>query len=277
MTKQEAPPQPASPKAPSGGGAKKRHRSPSYPAISLDAALERAKTMFQHERKNAAALDVVMQHWGFKSKSSGGLLAAAAMKKFGLLDDVTGGKDRHVRLSPRALAIILDEQEDSPERDQHIRDAAMTPAAHVDLWNKYGAELPSEATLRTYLVRDKDFTDAAANQFIDEYKQTISFAGLISGDIIQNKNQDSGDKVDQQQSTPKSVPPVVTKPGATPSVPPKPSADQKDFPLYLSNQKRAVLYVPSSMTAKDYELLKKQIENHLMVIEATSVADEDQN
>jgi hypothetical protein len=36
-----------------------------------------------------------------------------------------------------------------------------------------------------------------------------------------------------------------------------------------------VLYVPATMTAKDYELLKKQIENHLMVIEATSIAEDE--
>ena len=48
----------------------------------------------------------------------------------------------------------------------------------------------------------------------------------------------------------------------------------KDFPLYLSNNKRAILYVPATMTAKDYELLKRQIDNHMAIIEATSVAED---
>lgn len=59
--------------------------------------------------------------------------------------------------------------------------------------------------------------------------------------------------------------------------PPKPAAGQKDFALYLTNNQRGVLYIPATMTAKDYELLKKQIENHLMVIEATSIAEDDAN
>ena len=49
------------------------------------------------------------------------------------------------------------------------------------------------------------------------------------------------------------------------------------FPVVAVKQPPRRLFVPATMTAKDYELLKKQIENHLMVIEATSVSDDPQN
>jgi hypothetical protein len=67
--------------------------------------------------------------------------------------------------------------------------------------------------------------------------------------------------------------------------PPQPSAKQQGggnplanhryFPLYLSNNERAVLYVPSAISSKDFDLLKKQIEIHLTVIQATSVTSND--
>jgi hypothetical protein len=57
--------------------------------------------------------------------------------------------------------------------------------------------------------------------------------------------------------------------------PVNPLANHRYFPLYLSNNERAVLYVPSSITSKDFDLLKKQIEIHLAVIQATSVTDGD--
>jgi hypothetical protein len=53
-----------------------------------------------------------------------------------------------------------------------------------------------------------------------------------------------------------------------------PLANHRYFPLYLSNNDRAVLYVPSVISSKDFDLLKKQIEMQLMVIHATSVSDE---
>ncbi len=54
-----------------------------------------------------------------------------------------------------------------------------------------------------------------------------------------------------------------------------PLANHRYFPLYLSNNERAVLYVPPSLSTKDFDLLKKQVEMQLMVIQATSVCDSD--
>jgi hypothetical protein len=53
---------------------------------------------------------------------------------------------------------------------------------------------------------------------------------------------------------------------------PKPGGTFKDFPFYVSSGK-GVLYVPDKMTADDFKLLKKQIENSLAVIEATAVVE----
>jgi hypothetical protein len=50
-----------------------------------------------------------------------------------------------------------------------------------------------------------------------------------------------------------------------------PLSNHRYFPLYLSNNERAVLYVPSQISSKDFDLLKKQIEIHLAVVQATSV------
>jgi hypothetical protein len=54
-----------------------------------------------------------------------------------------------------------------------------------------------------------------------------------------------------------------------------PLSNHRYFPLYLSNNERAVLYVPASITPKDFDLLKKQIEIHLAVVQATSVTADD--
>jgi hypothetical protein len=56
--------------------------------------------------------------------------------------------------------------------------------------------------------------------------------------------------------------------------PQSPLANHRYFPLYLSNNERAVLYVPSTISPKDFDLLKKQIEIHLAVIQATSVTND---
>ena len=69
----------------------KKMRSPAYPGINLEVALKRASGLYVKERRNAVAFPVAVSYWGFGPKSSGGLVSVAALKSFGLLDDVERG------------------------------------------------------------------------------------------------------------------------------------------------------------------------------------------
>ena len=100
----------------------------------------------------------------------------AALKKFGLLQDDGHGKERQARLTADALAVVLDERPDSPERDALIRQAALRPALHQELWNEYRANLPSDATLKFKLQNGKHFTPGGAEEFIAQYRATIAYA-----------------------------------------------------------------------------------------------------
>ncbi len=156
-------------------------RSPRYPAIPLSRAVERARQFYQAEGKHAARPEVAVTHWSYTTKSSGGKLTLAALRSFGLLENVGGG----VKLSDRALRIILDERQPSPERVALIREAALAPAVHRKLWDKYQADLPSQASLRHTLLMEFEFADNAVNDFIREYRETLAFAGLDSSATIE--------------------------------------------------------------------------------------------
>ena len=115
-----------------------RTRSPAYPYIPLPAALEKAAVLWQVEGRHAAAVNVAMQHWGYKEESSTGYSCVAALKKFGLVDHEGMGDNRQVRLSGLALSILLDKNPDSPERRDALRSAALGPRIHAELWERYG-------------------------------------------------------------------------------------------------------------------------------------------
>lgn len=168
---QSAPPAPAPHKS-------KKQRSPSYPAIGLKEAIERARVLYQHEGRNPAPTAAVVDHWGYSEKSSGGRLALAALKKYGLVDDEGSKERRQIRLTPLALAILLDEREGSQERAAAIRDAALLPTVHRELIEKYPDGLPSDANLRYHLSVERAFTDAAVKEFVPRFRETMAFAGL---------------------------------------------------------------------------------------------------
>lgn len=157
-------------------------RSPNYPIINLEEAIERARKFWDRERRNTAPASVAVAHWGFSPKSSGGRMTLSALVKFGLLEESGRGAERYVKLSPLAFDVLLDERPDSEERADAIRRAALSPTIHADLWEKWGRDLPSDASMRTYLVKDLEFTDSGATGLIREYKETIGFAKLTVDD-----------------------------------------------------------------------------------------------
>lgn len=179
----------------------KRDRSPAYPAVDLAQAIDRANALYQAERKNAAPINAILHHWGYSPGSGRGLVTLAALKHFGLLSDEGSGDRRQARLSPRALRIILDAHEDSPERRQAIREAALEPKIHKELWEKYDGDLPSDPTLRTYLSLERNFTDRAVRNFIPQFRRTVAFAELEAepGEIDVNEEEKGGSPSDDDR------------------------------------------------------------------------------
>jgi len=169
----------------------KKMRSPAYPGINLEVALKRASGLYVKERRNAVAFPVAVSYWGFGPKSSGGLVSVAALKSFGLLDDVERGPGgRSVKLSDLALRILLDERPDSSEKSDLLKQAALRPKIHASLWKKYGAELPSDSNLKHALVFDFRFNENTVDEFIREYKDTIAFAKLGASDSLSLTDED---------------------------------------------------------------------------------------
>jgi hypothetical protein len=161
-----------------------KQRSPAYPFIGLKTAIERAKEFYKHDTRNAASVPVAVKHWGYKEKSSGGIQTIAALISFGLLQDSGSGEDRKVQLSDIGLRIVMDERTQSSERDKLIKQAALTPKIHAILWNRFKTDLPSDENLRYELRITYKFNDNAVGDFIQEYRDTISFAKLSGSDSI---------------------------------------------------------------------------------------------
>jgi hypothetical protein len=157
-------------------------RSPAFPYVGLGDALTRAEQFRVAEGKHPVPIDSAIKAWGIGGESSAGRRVVAALGHFGLFSYEGSGDQRKVRLSELALNILLDKQSVSPERDQLIKEAALSPPIHKELWDKWGHELPSDATIETYLVRDRGFSSSGALDFMQEYKDTLGFARLGKSD-----------------------------------------------------------------------------------------------
>lgn len=168
-------------------------RSPSYPGIGLEEAVEKARILYKREGRHLTPVGTIVQHWGYRGESGPALVAVAALKKFGLLEDEGSGKARRARLTPDAIRIVLDERENSPERRALLQEAALRPAIHRELWEEYGGDLPSDGNLRHRLLFDYHFTENAVRDFIRQFRETLGYADLIgSGTVMCPEDEPSG-------------------------------------------------------------------------------------
>lgn len=183
---------------------KKRFRSPAYPAITLQKAIERVAELHTTTLQHAAPATVLASAWSYGNKSSGLFATIAALKQFGLLIDEGSGPKRRFQLTDRAIRIVRDPDPGSEKRREALRQAALTPKIHKELWEKYdiaGLSGSMDMALKGYLTVERSddgeppYSSAGADEVISEYKATFVFAGLAESGIVSLKEeseQDSG-------------------------------------------------------------------------------------
>ncbi len=158
-------PDPSGPKTRLAGGS----RSPNYPQMNIIQAIERIKKVYAVEHTHSVPDQSIASALGYSSLNGTSKVVLSAMKKFGLL--VASGDG--FKVSQDAIAIIELPPDDST-RIVALHKSALRPPVFKQLYEKYGNDLPSDASLRHYLV-SIGFESDAANQVIRFFKETLNF------------------------------------------------------------------------------------------------------
>ena len=157
------------------------------------------RKLWEKEKRNAAPVPAVVSHWGFSPKSSGGFLAVASMIRYGLLSDQGSAEKRTLKLSELALELLRTETSDPVEYQRLLKVAALKPALHLELWELYKHEPPSDKTLVSNLVFQKHFSEESAKAFVEEYNETVSFAKLSESDTVEDIDPTVAEQRDSQK------------------------------------------------------------------------------
>ncbi len=159
------------------------NRSPRYPYVDLGAAIEMVEKVFDREGRAPVKEAVAVQHMGYGGLNGSSLKALSALRKYGLVDDVSGG----VKVSQDAILILANRhQPDNPERLSAIRRSAFRVELFTSLFDDFGPE-PSEQNLAAQLVV-RGFSQDGAAKAARTYRATMA---LVGSDEI---GDDSGDK-----------------------------------------------------------------------------------
>ncbi|MBC7670155.1 MAG: hypothetical protein H7236_17280, partial [Gemmatimonadaceae bacterium] len=186
-----------------------KQRSPTYPYISLDLAIERAAKLYEQVRDTAQPREVMAKAYGKPATSSATIQTFATLAQYGLLEAVVINGQRRLRVTPLARSI---NNQNAPYEVVATgrKEAALKPVIFRELWEKYGSTVGlNDSVILYYLTVDREsehgaaFTERAAQEVLRIYRATLSYAGLSDSD------KDTPQIEDGEQAEPEEVPPPL--------------------------------------------------------------------
>ncbi len=215
-------------------------RSPGYPMISLEEAIQRAKTLWDNDKDNYIPLAAAYEHLGYKAKGSYGARIISALKKFDLISE----KQDDIKLTEDAIDLALHMPSDQ-RYIEIIKKLALKPSIYEKIFTKYNGALPSDTTLRIELIKEHGFNPESVEDFLSSFRKTLEFAGL-SGERKESE------KEEQIKPPPKKEDKLVA---ALESI----ASGKKpiiEIPIPLSDTEFAFIKMPHPLTNAQWEKIE---------------------
>lgn len=142
-------------------------RSPNYPALTLSAALEAVRPVYDAEHRNRMSREVLAKHLGYNSLNGRSLSKIGAVRAYGLVE----GTGDEQRVSDDAVH-ALEAPTGSPERDKALAHCALRPSLFSEIRKAFPDKHPSEPNLRYWLIKNQ-YTPDAAGKAAATYLETM--------------------------------------------------------------------------------------------------------
>jgi hypothetical protein len=153
-----------------------------YPFIKLEAALGRAKELFDAAGEHPVTVPDAFQTWKYSEKSSGGNQTISALKMYGILDDSGYNEQRRLFFTPNGLRYFRDEREEVLANLKCV--FALSPPLMQSLWAKWGTTAPADNIARSYLKIDLGMSEQSTRSALGIYKENLDFAELKASDKV---------------------------------------------------------------------------------------------
>jgi hypothetical protein len=154
---------------------KRGKRSPGYPLISLEEAVQRAKILWDKDKNSPTPILAAYEHLGYKTIGGYGGRVLSALKQFGLIYEKQGD----IILTNEAVDLALHEPHDNIYIET-VKKLSIKPNIYEKLFNEYSDGLPSDATLKVKLIKEYEFNPDKVNGFIADFRRTIEYAKLLN-------------------------------------------------------------------------------------------------
>ena len=142
-------------------------RSPNYPGLSLQQAVEAVDRLWKGEKRTPVSHETAATALGYKALSGPARVAIGALRQYGLIDKAEKG---HIAVSDLAVAILHGH---GTEKEIALGQAALMP----DLFSELHKSHPdaSENALKAHLITKRGFAEDGARKAARAFRETLAF------------------------------------------------------------------------------------------------------
>lgn len=146
-----------------------RSQSPGYPNFALPKGIELIRKVFSADRRNPIDREVAAKHLGYSGISGAADKVLGSLAHYGLLERAGKGQ---VRVTQTAVDILHPVSPAGKKRA--LQEAAFGPSIFGEIRAHFADGLPSEAALRSWLMRE-EFLDRAILPVTKAYLGTCQY------------------------------------------------------------------------------------------------------
>jgi hypothetical protein len=157
----------------------RRDRSPQFPYVGLQRAVELTAAFYAKAKKYEVALSGAAKDWQLSATSSSLGRVAAALQSFGLVELSGSGDTRRVKITEAGWRVIEDPRPE--ERRRLLEKAAVNPPVFAEYAEKWAGGRPDDDHA-IFQLKERGFTDEGAPKFLRVFDETKRFFPTTNND-----------------------------------------------------------------------------------------------
>lgn len=162
-----------------------RMRSPGYPGIPLNQAIDLVRQIHNKSRTNVIDRESAAKDMGYSGLTGRSLMLLAALAQFNLVGKAGKGD---LRVTQTAVDIL--HGIDPKDKLKALQDAGHAPRLFRELFERFPEGIPSENAIRSYLIQ-QGFADVAIGPAIKSFLETNRF--LENAGVIESHGEEGED------------------------------------------------------------------------------------
>jgi hypothetical protein len=225
--------------------------------MTFAVAAEKGRKVYEKEHTHHAPKAAVAADLGYSGINGRSLTLIGALRQYGILE----GNSEALRVTDDAVAYY--ELDKGPERNAALYRLLFKPPFFEYLRQQFGDTLPSEGTLRHFLIKE-GFLQKAAEEVIGVYRENLE----LVKDVPKPYTEASTERTDIRDNT--MATPSVTNYSTSGDAPFVVSPSVYSFSYPLSADTKAELHIRGVVSSDELEMLHDHIEMTIKALKRTS-------